>query len=66
VHNVRRLNQHINFTILDPKKTKPNMDGGDTEKGGEESAALLAKKKRLNKELKQKMQEVFNNIINVK
>ncbi len=42
------------------------MDGGDTEKGGEESAALQAKKKRLNKELKQQMQEVFNNIINVK
>lgn len=42
------------------------MEGGGTEKGGEESAALQAKKKRLNKELKQKMQEVFNNIINVK
>lgn len=66
MHNVRRLNQQINFTILDPKKTKPNLEGAGNEKGGEESAALQAKKKRLNKELKQKMHDVFNNIINVK
>jgi len=38
--------------MLDPKKTKPNLDGAGTEKGGEESAELKAKKKRLNKELK--------------
>jgi hypothetical protein len=42
------------------------LEGAGNEKGGEESAALLAKKKRLNKELKQKMHDVFNNIINVK
>lgn len=42
------------------------MDGGATEKGAEESNELQAKKKRLNKELKQKMHDVFNNIINVK
>jgi hypothetical protein len=34
------LNQHINLTILDPKKIKPNMDGGATEKGAEESNEL--------------------------